>query len=351
MSNETGSTTQVRDKVRLPAGYEILSLNFASGTPYTIAIDVSPVIEVDGTAGAGGPGPMTLTLPTLATALVAGVGIRLWIVAPTAATQAITVDGNGAETINGAANRVLATNNQVVCLEAHSGDWKVIHDSTVVAGAGMTGGGTGGSTLNVIANADGSIVVNADDIQVGTITDAQHGTRAGGTLHADATGAVDGFMTSTDKTAHDAHVLALTNLSVGLTNSAAQTLTTSSFDPLTFNTERWDNGGLHESVTNPTRITIPAGGGGVYEIAGGVAFAANATGLRGLTVKLNGATIIAVDFRATYGGEVYLSIATQYLLVAGDYIQLEAYQSSGGNLNTVVAAAYSPEFRACRRPA
>lgn len=38
----------------------------------------------------------------------------------------------------------------------------------VIAGAGMTGGGASGSvTLNVVANADGSIVVNANDIQVG----------------------------------------------------------------------------------------------------------------------------------------------------------------------------------------
>jgi hypothetical protein len=40
----------------------------------------------------------------------------------------------------------------------------------VTAGAGLTGGGTTGTvTLNVAANADGTIVVNADDIQVGLL--------------------------------------------------------------------------------------------------------------------------------------------------------------------------------------
>lgn len=44
--------------------------------------------------------------------------------------------------------------------------------TTVVAGAGMTGGGSAASvTVDVIGNADGSIVVNADDIQVGNITE------------------------------------------------------------------------------------------------------------------------------------------------------------------------------------
>jgi hypothetical protein len=80
---------------------------------------------------------------------------------------------------------------------------------TVTAGTGLTGGGalSGDITLNVIANADGSIVANGDDIQVGVLaTDAQHGTRGGGTQHAVATGGDAGFMSAADKTAHDSLV-------------------------------------------------------------------------------------------------------------------------------------------------
>lgn len=66
-----------------------------------------------------------------------------------------------------------------------------------LAGAGMT---RTGSTLNVIANADGSIIANADDVQVGVLaTNAQHGNRGGGALHADATTSVAGFMSASDK--------------------------------------------------------------------------------------------------------------------------------------------------------
>ena len=60
----------------------------------------------------------------------------------------------------------------------------------ITAGAGLT---KTGNTINVIANADGSIVVNADDVKVGVISDAQHGTRGGGTLHSVATNAGAGF--------------------------------------------------------------------------------------------------------------------------------------------------------------
>ncbi|MGI9288799.1 MAG: hypothetical protein ACR2P1_25655 [Pseudomonadales bacterium] len=68
---------------------------------------------------------------------------------------------------------------------------------TLTAGAGMTGGGdlTADRTFDVIANADGSITVNANDIQVGVLaTDAQHGNRGNGALHTNFDAATAGFV-------------------------------------------------------------------------------------------------------------------------------------------------------------
>lgn len=60
-------------------------------------------------------------------------------------------------------------------------------------------------TLHVVPNGDGSILVGANDVQVGVLaTDAQHGVRGGGTQHAVATGASAGFQSATDKTRADA---------------------------------------------------------------------------------------------------------------------------------------------------
>lgn len=72
-----------------------------------------------------------------------------------------------------------------------------------VAGAGLTESPAG--TFNVVANADGSIVVAANDVRVGILaTDAQHGNRGGGALHANAIAAgAAGFMTGADKTKLD----------------------------------------------------------------------------------------------------------------------------------------------------
>jgi hypothetical protein len=70
------------------------------------------------------------------------------------------------------------------------------------AGTGMT---YSAGAYNVNANADGSIVVSADDVKVGVLaTDAQHGTRGGGTQHAASTTSVNGFMSAADKTKLDA---------------------------------------------------------------------------------------------------------------------------------------------------
>lgn len=81
----------------------------------------------------------------------------------------------------------------------------------IIAGTGLTGGGdlSADRTLNVIANVDGSIVVAADNVKVGVLaTDAQHGNRGGGALHANAVAAgAAGFMTGADKTKIDAAVI------------------------------------------------------------------------------------------------------------------------------------------------
>ena len=76
---------------------------------------------------------------------------------------------------------------------------------TQFSGAGQIIAGTAlsksGNTLNVVADADGSITLSAG-VKVGVLaTDAQHGNRGGGGIHALAVaGGAAGFMSGTDKT-------------------------------------------------------------------------------------------------------------------------------------------------------
>lgn len=126
-------------------------------------------------------------------------------------------------------------------------------------------------------------------------------------------------------------------------NSAAIATTTAVVKVVTFDSERFDNGGLHSTSSNTSRLTAPITG--LYEIGACVEFASNATGYREVYFTLNGATAIAVDVRPAVNGQAtVLPLSTQYRLVAGDYVEVNALQTSGGNLNVNAAANYSPEF-------
>lgn len=91
---------------------------------------------------------------------------------------------------------------------------------------------------------------------------------------------------------------------------------------------------------------MPGGYGGRYAIFGNVRFDTNATGSRAAYILLNGATVIAIDVRVAVSGrpgDVVLS--TVYPLVVGDYVELFAFQDSGGDLAVKSVGNFSPEFR------
>ena len=132
-------------------------------------------------------------------------------------------------------------------------------------------------------------------------------------------------------------------------NSAAITLTTATETLLTFNSERFDTNGLHSPSSNPGRLTAPSSG--VYLISAHLTFASNATGIRYAYIRLNGSTIIARAKLPTSGSgglDDWLSISTICWLAAGDYVEVFAFQNSGGNLNILSAGNSSPEFAMTR---
>jgi hypothetical protein len=136
-------------------------------------------------------------------------------------------------------------------------------------------------------------------------------------------------------------------------HNANQTLTTSVAAALNFNSERFDqaagaSAAQHDTVTNNTRLTCLYAG--IYQITGTVLFAANATGFRQVAIRLNGATEIANQRGLNIGGGdlVYLNLTCLYSLAVNDYVELMAFQNSGGNLNSSVGANDAPEFMMVR---
>lgn len=128
-------------------------------------------------------------------------------------------------------------------------------------------------------------------------------------------------------------------------HDANQSIANNTITSLALNTERFDTDAFHDAVTNNSRLTVPAGKAGKYLIIGNVAFAANATGQRQVRILLNGATVIARTVDAgTIAGDGTFILSTIYDLAEADYVELQAYQTSGGALNVVATAAVSPEF-------
>jgi hypothetical protein len=124
-----------------------------------------------------------------------------------------------------------------------------------------------------------------------------------------------------------------------LTNSISQSSTSGNFLLLTWDTEVYDTGALHSTVTNPSRITVPAGGAtGVWTFAGVIAFAGNVTGDRLVRVTKNGSVGTEVCLRATSVAGVATGVPFYFADDApsvNDYYEVSAWQNSGGALNVL----------------
>lgn len=123
-----------------------------------------------------------------------------------------------------------------------------------------------------------------------------------------------------------------------------QSFGTGAWVSVTFDTEDIDRDGGHSNSVNPTRYTAQTAGW--YLTQGTCSWAANATGGRQITFGTNGgATKFAKQFQPGNAGFIGSATtdAISYLNV-GDYIELFAYQSSGGNLSAVVDSESGPRF-------
>jgi hypothetical protein len=133
-----------------------------------------------------------------------------------------------------------------------------------------------------------------------------------------------------------------------LRQTTAQTLANNTWTALNFQTEESDSIGGHSTSTNPSRFTCGALFAGTYEFSGGCAFVSNSTGVRNLRWAKNGSLVngSGVSFPANPSpGQTILPARTKKIaLAAGDYVELQAIQTSGGNLDTFVIDYTQPSM-------
>jgi hypothetical protein len=122
-----------------------------------------------------------------------------------------------------------------------------------------------------------------------------------------------------------------------LYNSSNFTISTATDTLLTFNTEVFDTDGFHSTVSNTSRITIPSGKAGKYMIIAWGQYSNNATGYRQMEVIRNSRTgtpnrVGNMSIVGTSAGGGAMSISGIADLSVGDYLEINTYQNSGGNL-------------------
>jgi hypothetical protein len=126
----------------------------------------------------------------------------------------------------------------------------------------------------------------------------------------------------------------------GLYRTGVKTIANATATLIDFDAERFDTNGFHDNVTNNTRITIPTGYAGRYLVTWQLGFNFNATGYREIELLINGSQFPQSYNLTTSTGYTTQSAALVYPFSVGDYIQIRATQTSGGNLDSGATQAF-----------
>lgn len=129
-------------------------------------------------------------------------------------------------------------------------------------------------------------------------------------------------------------------------NSAAISVGNGAGQKLTFDSELFDSNSFHSTVTNTGRLTVPAGGAGVYLVTAQIDWASSTSGIRAMNILLNNGNNIANlgNIYNTTGGTAPMGLVAIYKFADADFIELAVFQNSGGALNVAGTANQSPYF-------
>lgn len=122
--------------------------------------------------------------------------------------------------------------------------------------------------------------------------------------------------------------------------SAVQSIGNAAFTAIQWNNETFDTDGIHDNVTNNTRLTAAVTG--KYLVTGHVGFAGSAAGtIRVARILKNGTTgYDRYDALPSATADLGLVVKALVDLAAADYVELDVYQDSGGSLNTSGSEVY-----------
>ena len=119
------------------------------------------------------------------------------------------------------------------------------------------------------------------------------------------------------------------------TTASPQSIANSTSTSVTFTqTDEYDTDDMHSTSVNTSRLTITTPG--VYQVSCVIDWAFNATGRRFIELIKNGAgfaPIVRNEVGVSGGGYCTHSLTFPVSLALNDYVEISAFQSSGGALN------------------
>ncbi len=134
-----------------------------------------------------------------------------------------------------------------------------------------------------------------------------------------------------------------------LVQNTAQSIPNTTYTDVNFDVETVDRDGMHDTSSLTSRLVLGKTLG-YWWVSYNLTFAPNATGIRRACLASNGVAIAGAQVGAMTAGSgepfsltgtyIYLSTTSQ------DYVTLQAYQGSGGALNTQVGLTYRSTMQA-----
>jgi hypothetical protein len=123
-----------------------------------------------------------------------------------------------------------------------------------------------------------------------------------------------------------------------LTKAGTLSVPTSTYTAIPLDQEQYDTDSYHSTSTNTSRITIPSGKTGYYQVNGQIVFnQSGGGGSRQLVIYVNGSSAFASpDISAPSSQYPGVALTWNAYLTAGDYVELYAYQTSGANLDLYI---------------
>ena len=121
---------------------------------------------------------------------------------------------------------------------------------------------------------------------------------------------------------------------------STQPIPNATWTTVIWDTALWDTDSMVNLTASPTVVTIVTGG--KYRLTAQVAIAANSSGYRQLAIRVNGTTH-GYDLRPGVAGPVNSMYATVEVdLAAGDTIDVQVFQGSGGALTIGSSSSTDP---------